>query len=83
MPFNENGDSEGIPFSVKARAFLSSTSFGTIDQLRVEMETMYKGVHIILNTEDNKKIDCMFIPGYAQNPDHEGREEFEMPTIIY
>ena len=44
---------------------------------------MYKGVHIILDTEDNKKIDCMFIPGYAQNPDHEGREEFEMPTIIY
>mmetsp|Transcript_5508 Transcript_5508/g.5237 ORF Transcript_5508/g.5237 Transcript_5508/m.5237 type:complete len:173 (-) Transcript_5508:306-824(-) len=42
-----------------------------------------KGVNITLDSEDGKKIDCMFIPGISQNPEHEGNEEYSLPTMIY
>ena len=67
----------------KIKTFLSNTSFGTIDQLRVEMETAFRGVQVTIETDDKKKLDCMFIPGIAQNSAQEGREEMELPTMIY
>lgn len=65
------------------KSFLSNTAFGTINQLRVELETTYKGVQITLEADDKKKIDCMFIPGLTSDPSHEGREDLALPTMIY
>ena len=45
--------------------------------MRVELETQYGGTQISLPADDGKTIDCMFIPGIAEN------EDADLPTIIY
>lgn len=83
VPFADNGNPDPMPFTTMVKSFLSNTTFGSIDQLRVELETAYKGVQITLTSDDGKDIDCMFLPGLTEDESHEGREEMELPTIIY
>lgn len=57
MPFSDTGNPEPLTVKAKVKSFLSNTSFGTIDQLRVELETTYKGVQVTLESEDGKNVD--------------------------
>jgi pimeloyl-ACP methyl ester carboxylesterase len=83
VPYGDRTDPKPMPAKTAIKSFLSNSTFGSLNQLRVELETTYNGVQITLDSEDNKKIDCMFFPGIARDPADEGKEEFVMPTMIY
>lgn len=83
MPFNDSGTLDPLPITTQAKSFFTNTTFGTIDQLRVELETSYQGIQITLESEDKKNIDCMFLPGVVDNSDDVGREDVVLPTMIY
>lgn len=55
--FSDSGNPDPLSARTKIKSFLSNTTFGTIDQLRVELETTYRGVQVWLEADDGKKID--------------------------
>lgn len=57
IPFKDQGNPAPLPFLEVTKSFLSNTTFGTIDQLRVELETTYSGTQISLETKDKKMLD--------------------------
>ena len=75
VPFSDTGNPTPLSVKDKLKSFLSNTSFGTIDQLRVELETAYRGVQVTLESEDGKNIDWMWIPGIASDPSFDGHED--------
>ena len=83
VPFSEVGNPPPIPLAATVKSFLSNTTFGTIDQLRVELETTYQGVQITLQGHDKKNIDCMWIPGNVDDDSKIGYEEQYLPTMVY
>ena len=83
VPFSDTGNAAPLTLKAQIKSFLSNTSFGTIDQLRVELETTYKGVQVTLESEDGKKIDWMWIPGLVSDPSFEGHEDQFLPTMVY
>ena len=82
IPFSDHGNPPELTPKIKLKSFLSNTTFGTIDMMRVELETVYNAVQIFLEADDGKKIDCMWIPGKSEL-NIEGREDQMLPTILY
>ena len=70
----------------QVRAWLNERSFGTMEQMRVELELRFKGEQVWLETHDRKKLDCMWIPGVNTLTDDSfvAEEAFEtLPTMLF
>lgn len=48
VSYSDEGQPDPLPVSAIAKSFLSNTTFGTIDQLRIELEVAYQGVQVSL-----------------------------------
>ena len=70
--------------------WLFNTTFGNIDQMRIELESRFNGQQVWIKSYDNKNIDAMFIPS---NLSTEQIDQFQIspnthnpnnrPTIVF
>jgi hypothetical protein len=57
VPYSDREDAKPMPAKTAVKSFFTNSTFGSLNQLRVELETTYGGVQITLDSEDNKKIN--------------------------
>lgn len=63
-------------FKKTAYVYWFNTSFGHLDQIRVDLEKSFNGEHKYIKTSDGANIDTMWIPAQVERPEHS-------PTVLF
>lgn len=53
---------QNLPWKESIKRFLNEKTFGTVEQMRVEMEIRYKAQIVNLTTTDKQKLQGFWVP---------------------
>ena len=70
-------------FKKIAYVYWFNTSFGQLDQIRVDLEKSFHGEHKMIKTGDGANIDTMWIPANVERPELSPTIMFCCPNGMY